>query len=279
MMPAVPCQPRSGKDVRLSPGRGSPLLFLHGWGVGPQSYRAPLELLSKSGFQILAPAQPGFSGTPPLGRAACSFEGYASWVAEHLESLGATDPMPVIGHSFGAGVAIQLAHDYPELVRSLVLCNAVGGPVRSSSKGDWRPMSRRPLWDWGVELGADLLALPALPKVLPAVLEEAVPNLFHNPLALARVAAFVRRADLVAEAHAVAARGTPLALVWSDRDRLVPHGSFAALCDATGTRGIVAHGQHSWLIAQPEHFADIALRVLAESGAIDAVLPQVAQAV
>ena len=37
-----------------------------------------------------------------------------------------TDPAFVIGHSFGAGVAVQLAHDRPELVGYLVLMDAVG---------------------------------------------------------------------------------------------------------------------------------------------------------
>ncbi len=274
MMPPMPSERGSFGSGEVRPRAGTPVLFLHGWGVGPQTYRGALDLLAQSGFEVLAPAQPGFGGTPALRGSACSFSGYASWVARYLAHTGLDGPVGVVGHSFGGGVAIQLAHDHPELVASVVLCNPVGGPVRSSSSGEFQPMESRPLWDWGRELGADLLSLQSVTRVLPAVLEEAVPNLLHDPLAVWRVAAFVRRANLTSEARTVVSRGTPVTVVWSDRDRLVPHGAFAALCDATGNPGVVVPGHHSWMIAEPTMFADVVLRALVDSGALDGMLEE-----
>jgi len=42
------------------------LLFLHGWGVSPRSYRDLIESLARLGFHVIAPAIPGFGGSTPL---------------------------------------------------------------------------------------------------------------------------------------------------------------------------------------------------------------------
>ncbi|HZU78312.1 MAG TPA: alpha/beta hydrolase, partial [Acidimicrobiales bacterium] len=200
----------------------------------------------------------------------CNFAGYARWAASYLRSSEIDEPAMVVGHSFGGGVAIQLAHDHPELVRGVVLCNAVGGfpwagpgPVIAA---------QRPLWEWGRHIGADLLALPTLTRVLPALLGEAVPNLVHNPLAMWRVGEFVRQAHLITEIAAVSERGTPIQIVWSDRDRLVPHAGFSALCRAASVTGEVVPGNHSWLIAEPDRFADIVLRAMVHAGVVESAL-------
>ncbi|HUC37315.1 MAG TPA: alpha/beta hydrolase [Acidimicrobiales bacterium] len=246
-------------------GEGPSLLFLHGWGVGPRSYAGSLSRLAGIGLEVAAPALPGFGGTPALEGASCDFSGYARWLSSYLDTLGTTEPVVVVGHSFGGGVAIQLAHDIPERVRAVVVCNAVGGATRLGP-------ADRPWWEWGRYLGSDLLALESVVRVLPAVLGEAVPNFVQNPLAMWRVGEFVRRADLRREVHVLTDRCTPFTVVWSDRDRLVPHGSFATLCSAAGVDGVVVPGHHSWLIADPGRFADVVLRALAEAGVVEEAL-------
>lgn len=269
-------EPRRFPAVRGNGGEsrpqltGAPVLFLHGWGVGPNSYGSPLNALRAFGCGVVAPAQPGFGGCPELPRDDCNFSGYASWAAAQLDAAGVDEPVVVVGHSFGGGVAIQFAHDHPERVRAVVMCNGVGGfpwagPAEQAS-------AERPWWEWGRYIGADLVALPGIVRVLPALLGEAVPNLVHNPLALWRVGEFVRRAHLLEEIAAVARGGTPVTLVWSDRDRLVPHAGFAALCQAAGVEGQVVPGGHSWLIADPGRFADIVLRAMVEAGVVESHL-------
>lgn len=243
------------------------MLFLHGWGVGPHSYAAPLAQLRALGCDVMAPAQPGFGGAAALAGDECSFPGYGRWAASFLDAMDVDEPLTVVGHSFGGGVAIQLAHDHPERVVALVLCNGVGGfpwagPDRPES------VTERPWWQWGRILGADLLAGTTAVRVLPAVLGEAVPNLVSNPVAMWRVGEFVRRAHLLEEVTALHGRGVPITVVWSDRDRLVPHAGFAAVCRAAGVRGEVVPGSHSWLIADPRRFADIVLRAMVDAGAV-----------
>lgn len=249
-------------------GRGPNLLFLHGWGLAPAAYRQPLRRLRQLGCTIAAPALPGFGGCPPLAPTECSFPGYARWAAGYLETLQRSAPVAVIGHSFGGGVAVQLAHDRPDLVRSLVLCNAVGGPAVTGPSGG-RPMADRPLWEWGRHFGADLLAPASAARVLPPVLESAVGNLVHHPVSAWRVGDFVRRADLVAQLTEVGRRGVPVAVVWSDRDRIAPRAGFAALAEAAGADGETVPGTHNWLLADAERFADVVWRALADAGVLD----------
>jgi pimeloyl-ACP methyl ester carboxylesterase len=259
-----------GKRAAGVEAGGTPVLFLHGWGVGPNSYAAALGEMAALGCDVLAPAQPGFGGRPALPGEQCSFAGYARWAAGFLESSGIDEPAVVVGHSFGGGVAVQLAHDYPERASAVVLCNAVGGFPWTG--GPEAATAERPWWEWGRCIGADLVALSAIGRVLPALLGEAVPNLVHNPLAMWRVGEFVRRSDLLGELGAVARSGVSVTIVWSDRDRLVPHAGFAALCRAAGVEGEVVPGGHSWLIAEPRRFADIVQRALVEAGVVESRL-------
>ncbi|HMK63191.1 MAG TPA: alpha/beta fold hydrolase [Acidimicrobiales bacterium] len=244
-----------------------PILFLHGWGVGPHAYAAPIDRLRAFGFDVFAPAQPGFGGAAALDDDDCNFAGYARWAASYLDAQGVDGPVTVVGHSFGGGVAVQLAHDLPERVVALVLCNAAGGFPWA---GGTQPpaIADRPLWEWARVLGADLLATPTLTRILPAVLGEAVPNLVSNPLAMWKVGEFVRRAHLLEEIAAVGRRRLPITVVWSDRDRLVPHWGFSALCEAAGVEGEVVPGNHCWLIAEPHRFGDLVLRAVVDAGVL-----------
>jgi pimeloyl-ACP methyl ester carboxylesterase len=243
-------------------GEGPPAVFLHGWGIGPRSYVSTLQKLERAGCRVLAPALPGFGGTPSLPGGECTFCGYADWLSRYLDAVGVTEPVIVIGHSFGGGVAVQFAHDHVERVRAVVTCNGVGG-------AGGRGISDRPWWEWSIDLGSDLFAFPAFTRVLPALIGQAVPNLFHNPLAMWRVSDVVRRADLRREVRVLKRRGLPVTMVWSDRDRLVSYDGFSSMCRAAGIRGVVVPGNHSWLIADPARFADVILRALVEAGVVE----------
>ncbi len=247
-------------------GDGLPVLFLHGWGVSHRTYKAAIAALASIGCRVLAPAQPGFGGSPRLVAGERSFPVYAGWASRFLAAVDQKDPVTVIGHSFGGGVAIQLAHDFPEMVRSVILCNPVGGPVKCGPDGEVELMERRPLWEWGQELGTDLFTGSSMSRVLSAVAEGVMPNLLRNLPEVLKMVNVVRRADLLAELERVSLAGTPVSIIWSDRDRLVPNGAVTGLCRAAGVQSTVVEGSHTWLIAEPDLFADIVLRILVDHG-------------
>jgi pimeloyl-ACP methyl ester carboxylesterase len=243
------------------PEDGLPVLFLHGWGLGQHAYKKALKRLVNLGCRVWAPALPGFGGSADLPSSGFSFEGYAQWVAAFCDAVGIDEPLFVVGHSFGGGVAIRFAHDFPARVRSLVLVNSVGGSTWTSGK-TVRSMAERPLWDWGLHFPADVLPLAQLTRVLPVVLEDAVPNAVRNPLAFWRVGQLARKADLTAELEELKARQVPVVVLWGDQDEIIPRASFEALCTAIGSPGEVVHGRHSWLLADPDAFGEVMTNVV-----------------
>ena len=269
-----------GRVLHGHGGSGPLVVFLHGWAAGPHVYRDPILQLLPLGCRVVAPALPGFAGTAALRGEECSFEGYARWIVRYLDSVGIEEPVMMLGHSFGGGVGIQMAHDFPDWVRGVLICNSVGGPATWSSAGDSDGgVPQPPPRGWRRRMiSGELFGLPAMAKVVPGFLEDAVPNVIHNPLALWRVADFIRRSSLMQAAKVIADRRVSVTVVSSDRDRLVPHDSFSALCKAFGVDGVVTRGYHNWLLSQPEDFSDIALRALADAGVMDDIIAAKQQA-
>ncbi|MGD9997284.1 MAG: alpha/beta fold hydrolase [Ilumatobacteraceae bacterium] len=237
-------------------GEGMPVVLLHGWALAQHTYRSVIERIAGQGCRVIAPSMPGFGGTHELPSSSFSLAGYASWVDDLLTGLEVDEPAVVLGHSFGGGVAIRLAHDHPQRVRSLVLVNSIGGSSwKRGSK--LRSISERPLWDWGLHFPRDVWPIRQATRVLPVIAEDLVPNLLRHPRAVVRVAGLARRADLRSELEALRDRGLSVSIIWATRDTIVPRESFEALCVASGVEGTVVEGSHSWLLADPAMFGEV----------------------
>ena len=237
-------------------GEGMPVVLLHGWALAQHTYRRVIEEIAEQGCMVIAPSMPGFGGSGDLGGEAFSLAGYATWIADLLDVLEIDEPAVLVGHSFGGGVAIKLAHDMPSRVRSLVLVNSIGGSAWRSGR-TLRSISERPLWDWGLHFPGDVWPVRQATRVLPVVVEDLLPNLLRNPRAIVRVANLARRADLRTELEALRDRGMPITILWGTRDGIIPRESFEALCVASGVEGTVVEGSHSWLLADPSHFGEV----------------------
>jgi pimeloyl-ACP methyl ester carboxylesterase len=238
-------------------GAGLPVLFIHGWALGQHSYKRALKRLVRLGCQVYAPALPGFGGSAPLPAEDFDLHGYAAWVDAFLTEVGVDEPVFVVGHSFGGGVATKLAHDFPDRVGYLVLINSVGGGTWLQAGNKVRSMAERPLWDWAVRFPCDLLVGRGLLATLRAVLEDAVPNIVSNPVGVWRVGSLARRADLTADLADLKARQLPVLVLWGEGDGIIPRASFEALCAAVGSAGKVVPGRHSWLLADPDSFGEV----------------------
>jgi pimeloyl-ACP methyl ester carboxylesterase len=254
-----------GHRVRYgSVGSGPPALFLHGWGLRPNAYTGPIEAMAAAGCRVVAPALPGFGGTPELPVDDRTFSGYGAWVGRFLDAVGVGHLALVAGHSFGGGVSTAFVHHQPDRVSSLLLANAIGSPTWALLPNEVRTMVQRPFWDWGRHFGGELIHSPRALQVVPTLLGDFVPNLLHNPLGMFRTGEVIRRADLVAEVRTIAARGIPVSVAWSDRDGLVPRSAFDELRRAAGVEGVVVEGAHAWLIAQPAVFGELAISALVD---------------
>ena len=141
-------------------GDGPTVVFLPAWGLSFRPYQASLGRLVAAGYRVYAPGLPGFGGTANLPPGELSMAGYAAWVAAFLDEVDVTDPAFVIGHSFGAGVAVQLAHDRPERVGYLVLMDAVGTSWCTPTPLQQQLRSPRPLVSWISEAWKQILPFP-----------------------------------------------------------------------------------------------------------------------
>lgn len=241
----------------LEAGTGRTVVFLHGWGLNHRAYRTPVKRLAASGVRVVAPALPGFSGTAALPDADCTLRGYADWLVAFLDEVGIDEPVLLVGHSFGGGVATLVAHDHPRRVGALVLVNTVGSAVWSADGELERPMAERPLWDWGLHASREVS------KVLPVVLTEAVPNFVLHPRAFLRSARLARDADLTDELAALQRRGLPVVVVWARDDGVLTDASLEVLRGAFGeANSISVTGGHNWLLSDPDRFGEIMTNVV-----------------
>ncbi len=94
-------------------GDGPPVVFVHGSVVGRERTWSEQRPLSAR-WTLVLPNRPGFGDSPPLARG--DFEAEAPAIAELLG-----DGAHLVGHSYGAVIALCAAGLRPEAVRSLTV--------------------------------------------------------------------------------------------------------------------------------------------------------------
>ena len=94
-------------------GHGPPILFVHGDIVGPSlTWRKQRELAER--WTLVIPSRPGFGASPPLERN--DFQVEAPMFAELLG-----EGAHLVGHSYGAVIALLAAAERPNAIRSLTV--------------------------------------------------------------------------------------------------------------------------------------------------------------
>lgn len=256
-------------------GRGTPFLFLHGWGLSDHTYKRALGRLAKLGVRVIAPSLPGFGGTAPLPGADFSLEGYARWVDDFRAALGIDGPWYLGGHSFGGGVAIVVAHDHGADLELLVLVNSIGGSVwKSPSRVDapHRHLADRPLWDWGLHFPYDVAGPRTFRAVVPVIARDMVRNLLRDPLGFVRVGRMAGAANLLDELDDLRRRELPVVVLWGDEDKVLPAASMEAMVSALGGSPEVVSGSHGWLLEDPDRFGEIMTNVVGVAEAAHAAV-------
>ena len=110
-------------------GRGPALLLLHGLGCDHTTWNPVLHRLARR-FTVIAPDLLGH-GASAKPRADYTLGGYANGMRDLLALLE-IERVTVVGHSFGGGVAMQFAYQYPQYTERLMLI-APGGLGRGVS--------------------------------------------------------------------------------------------------------------------------------------------------
>ena len=104
-------------------GQGPALLLLHGLGCDHTTWLPVMHELARH-YTVIAPDLLGH-GVSAKPRADYSVGGYANGMRDLLTVLN-VDKVTVVGHSFGGGIAMQFAYQFPERTERMILI-APGG--------------------------------------------------------------------------------------------------------------------------------------------------------
>lgn len=104
-------------------GAGPAVLLLHGLACDHTTWEPVIDRLAEK-YTVIAPDLLGH-GLSDKPRADYTLGGYANGMRDLLTVLG-IDKVTVVGHSFGGGVAMQFAYQFPERTQRMMLV-ATGG--------------------------------------------------------------------------------------------------------------------------------------------------------
>lgn len=207
------------------------MLLVHGWCGTPATWAPTMERLPRS-YRALAPQLRG-QGDSDRPAGGYTIEQYARDVFALCEAESLRD-VDLVGESMGGAVALQLALDHPERLRSLTLLSPVpadglagGGPdgpaVRAAARTDrevarWmaRAYALRPVAPELVERGAD------------AIMGASDGHYWQSLEAIARLRL----------GHRLPALRLPTLLMIGDRDRVIPLQAVVEMARAIPDAGL-----------------------------------------
>jgi pimeloyl-ACP methyl ester carboxylesterase len=217
-------------------GKGPALLLLHGLGCTHRTWLPVVDSLARR-YTVIAPDLLGH-GESDKPRADYSIGAFANGMRDLLAVLD-VDKVTVVGHSFGGGVAMQFAYQFPERTERLVLVGSGGlGPEVSAAV--------RAITTTGFHQVMGALTLPGVRHVGAAGLKALartglkefrdfdevaqIYRSFRDPAARAAIRHVVRgvvdwRGQVVTMAdRAYLTEAMPMCVIWGDQDRVIPVG-------------------------------------------------------
>src|SRR6478752_3602625 len=110
-------------------GSGAPLVLLHGNGSMIQDFESSgLVDLAAKNYRVIVFDRPGFGHSDRPRNVVWTPAAQAELINSALQRLGVAHAV-VLGHSWGASVAVALALKYPKLVQGLVLASGYYYPT------------------------------------------------------------------------------------------------------------------------------------------------------
>jgi len=252
-------------------GSGPALLLLHGLGCTHRTWSPVMDALARR-YTVIAPDMLGH-GESDKPRADYSVGGFANGMRDLLTVLG-IDRATVVGHSFGGGVAMQFAYQFPERTERLVLVGSGGlGPEVSAAI--------RAITTTGFHQVMGLLTMPGVRHVGSAGLRALsrtglkgfrdfdevaeIYESFRDPASRAAIRHVVRavvdwRGQIVTMAdRAYLTEAMPMAVIWGRDDRVIPvrHASNAAALAPNARVEVLPRAGHFPHKDHPQRFAKV----------------------
>lgn len=252
-------------------GSGPVVLLLHGLACDHTTWDPVIESLART-HTVIAPDLLGH-GASDKPRADYSVGGYANGMRDLLTVLG-IDSATVVGHSFGGGVAMQFAYQYPERTERLVLVGSGGlGPEVSPAI--------RAITTPGFQQAMGVLTLPGVRHATTTAmrllarsglsqlrdLDEVadIYDSFADPRTRAAIRHVVRavvdwRGQIVTMAdRAYLTEAMPMLVVWGAEDVVIPvaHASNAGALAPTARVEVIPNAGHFPHKDHPERFVKV----------------------
>lgn len=244
------------------------LVLVHGVGARADRWSRNVDALAAAGWQVHAFDLPGHGLAQKGPGPDYSVPGYARFLDDFLDAVGAEEAV-VVGTSLGGHIAATLACERPERVRALVLVGSIGlvpwgAERRADSRARLRDVSRQGI---ARKLGV-VVHDPGL--VTGEWLEEEY-LVNNSPGAEASFAAI---SDYVADRidddligprlAAMAADRPPTLLIWGEQERAVPleTGRTAhAMLDGSEL-AVISDASHAPYFERPDEFNRVLLDFL-----------------
>ena len=151
--------------VSAGPVDGPALLLLHGWPQTWFMWRAVIGPLAKAGYRVIAADLTGLGDSSQPTAGGYDARSVAGDMAELMTALG-HECFAVLAHDWGGPVAFQMAAQWPDRVRAMVVLDV---PVL----GDGGPVEHHARWHFGFH------ALPGLPEALTEGREDTYLRFFY----------------------------------------------------------------------------------------------------
>jgi pimeloyl-ACP methyl ester carboxylesterase len=252
-------------------GSGPALLLLHGLGCDHTTWLPVIDALARR-YTVIAPDLLGH-GASDKPRADYSVGGFANGMRDLLTVLG-VDKATVVGHSFGGGVAMQFAYQFPERTERLVLVGSGGlGPEVSPAI--------RAITTTGFHQVMGVLTLPGIRQAGTAGLRAlsrtgikgfrdfdevaGIYESFRDPAGRAAIRHVVRavvdwQGQIVTMAdRAYLTQAMPMCVIWGEDDRVIPvsHADHAAALAPAARIELIAEAGHFPHKDHPQRFVKI----------------------
>jgi pimeloyl-ACP methyl ester carboxylesterase len=156
-------------------------VLLHGLGGSRIAWRPQLGPLSAQ-HRVVAWDGPGYGASSPI--TAPTFDAYSERAAALIREVSPSEPVDLVGMSFGGMIAQYTAHRFPDLIRSLtLLCTSPAFGLDGTDPVEWRAARLAGLETFGSPAAAAPAILASLAGPNAAhVVPEAVEAMTRVPM-------------------------------------------------------------------------------------------------
>lgn len=256
-------------------GRGQPIILLHGWINSWEVWRESMIALSKTRkFRVYTLDFWGFGDSAKNSRPASSnpaasdpyrVNSYVEMVNQFMDALG-IPAAPVIGHSMGGTVALQLALTHPDRVQKVA---AIGSPVIGNSLNPFLQLAgygsiARLIWHYPI-------LLQTIMRILLAKDSKEVRTMIFRDVQRTTMESFFRSIGDLRDTNLIdqlPALNMPTMGIYGKNDNIVSPNNANLLREAVPTSQvhIMSKSRHFPMTDEPELFLETLQSFLNDDG-------------